>query len=80
LKPKLEPEKSLWPSCFLFEEINALKMQLKPENTENSKKRKAESILSTEINESIEPLVVMKIQVRCTYLLLLNPLSLAKLS
>jgi hypothetical protein len=37
---------------FLFEEINALKRQLelKPEKTANSKKRKAESILSTEIN------------------------------
>jgi hypothetical protein len=36
--------------AFLFEEINALKRQLKHEKTENSKKRKAESILSTEIN------------------------------
>jgi hypothetical protein len=36
---------------FLFEEINALKRQLKPEKTASSKKRKAESILSTEINE-----------------------------
>jgi hypothetical protein len=36
----------------LFEEINALKRQLKPEKTASSKKRtrKAESILSTEIN------------------------------
>jgi hypothetical protein len=49
LKPKLEPErkKSL---AFIFEEINALKRQLKPEKTANSKKRQAESILSTEIN------------------------------
>jgi hypothetical protein len=39
--------------AFLFEEINALKRQLKPEKTESSKKRKAESLLSTEINESI---------------------------
>jgi hypothetical protein len=31
--------------AFLFEEINALKRQLKPQKTENSKKRKAESIL-----------------------------------
>jgi hypothetical protein len=30
---------------FLFEEINALKRQLKPENTASSKKRKAESLL-----------------------------------
>jgi hypothetical protein len=45
---KSEPgKKSL---AFLFEEINALKRQLKPEKTANSKKRKAESILSTEIN------------------------------
>jgi hypothetical protein len=36
--------------AFLFEEINALKRQLKPEKTESSKKGKAESILSTEIN------------------------------
>jgi hypothetical protein len=37
--------------CFIFEEINALKRQLKPEKTASSKKRtrKAESILSTEI-------------------------------
>jgi hypothetical protein len=36
----------------LFEEINALKRQLKPEKIASSKKRtrKAESILSTEIN------------------------------
>jgi hypothetical protein len=52
LKPKLDPERSLWPSCFLFKEINALKRQLKSEKTASSKKRtrKAESILSTEIN------------------------------
>jgi hypothetical protein len=49
LKQKLDPERSLWPSCFLFEEINALKRQLKPEKTASSKKKKAESILSTEI-------------------------------
>jgi hypothetical protein len=36
--------------AFLFEEINALKRQLNPEKTANSKKRKAKSILSTEIN------------------------------
>jgi hypothetical protein len=41
--------------AFLFKEINALKrqLQLKPEKTTSSKKRKAESILSTEIDESI---------------------------
>jgi hypothetical protein len=36
--------------AFLFEEINALKRQLKPEKAASSKKRKAESILSTDIN------------------------------
>jgi hypothetical protein len=36
--------------AFLFEEINALKRQMNPEKTASSKKRKAESILSTEIN------------------------------
>jgi hypothetical protein len=36
--------------AFFFEEINALKRQLKPEKTASSKKRKDESILSTEIN------------------------------
>jgi hypothetical protein len=38
--------------AFLFEEINALKRQLKPEKTATRKKRKerAESILYTEIN------------------------------
>jgi hypothetical protein len=42
---KAEPgKKSL---AFLFEEINALKRQLKPEKTASSKKRKVESILST---------------------------------
>jgi hypothetical protein len=43
---KAEPEKNF--CAFLFEEINALKTQLKPEKTARSKKRqrKAESILS----------------------------------
>jgi fatty acid-binding protein DegV len=36
--------------AFLFEEINALKRQLKPEKTASSKNRKVESILSTEFN------------------------------
>jgi hypothetical protein len=47
---KAEPgKKSL---AFLFEEINALKRQLRlnPEKTTSTKNRKAESILSTEIN------------------------------
>jgi hypothetical protein len=44
LKPKLDPERSLWPSFLLFEEINALKrhLQLKLEKTASSKKRKEE--------------------------------------
>jgi hypothetical protein len=36
--------------AFLCKEINALKRKLKPEKTASSRKRKAESILSTEIN------------------------------
>jgi hypothetical protein len=39
--------------AFFFEENNVLKRQLKPEKTASSKKWKTESILSTEINESI---------------------------
>jgi hypothetical protein len=50
LEPNLDPERSLCSSLFLFEEINALKRQLNPEKTASSKKRKAESILSTEID------------------------------
>jgi hypothetical protein len=44
LKPKLDLERSLWPSLFFFEEINALKrkLQLKPEKTASSKKRTKE--------------------------------------
>jgi hypothetical protein len=38
LKPKLDPERNLWPSSALFEESNALKRQLKPEKTASSKK------------------------------------------
>jgi hypothetical protein len=38
LKPKLDPERILWPFYFLFEEINTLKRQLKPEKTASSKK------------------------------------------
>jgi hypothetical protein len=47
--------KKYFPCRVLFEEINALKRQLKPEKTASSKKRKAESILILfiEINESI---------------------------
>jgi hypothetical protein len=36
--------------AFRFEEVNAPKGRLKPEKTASSKKRKAESILSTEFN------------------------------
>jgi hypothetical protein len=41
--------------CFLFEEFNAIKiqLQLKPEKTASSKKRKVESLLCTGIKESI---------------------------
>jgi hypothetical protein len=40
--------------AFFFKEINALKrkLQLKSEKTASSKKRKSESINSTEINEA----------------------------
>jgi hypothetical protein len=74
--------KSLFISFLFEEEINALKKELKPEKTAISKigKSKSESILSNIVNETIQPLVVMKINVRSTCLLLLNPLSLAKLS
>jgi hypothetical protein len=47
---KAGPGKKSLAFLFLFEEINALKRQLKPEKTASSKKKKAESILSTEIN------------------------------
>jgi hypothetical protein len=43
---KAGPEKKSLAFFVLFEEINALKRQLKPEKTKISKKRKAESILS----------------------------------
>jgi hypothetical protein len=47
---KAGPGKSLWPS--FSKKLNALRrqLQLKPETTASSKKRKAEFILSTEIN------------------------------
>jgi hypothetical protein len=47
---KAGPERKSLAFSFVFEEINALKRQLKPEKTASSKKRKAESILSAEIN------------------------------
>jgi hypothetical protein len=52
LKAKLDPERSLWPSLLLLEDFDACKMQLKPEKTASSKKRKAECLLffSTEVN------------------------------
>jgi hypothetical protein len=46
---RAEPGKKSLAFLFLFEEINALKRQLKSENTASNKKRKTESILSTEI-------------------------------
>jgi hypothetical protein len=36
--------------AFLFEEINSLKWQFKPEKTASSKMRKSESLISIEIN------------------------------
>jgi hypothetical protein len=42
LKPKLDLERSLWPSCFLFKEIDALRRHFKPEKTASSKKRNKE--------------------------------------
>jgi hypothetical protein len=54
LEAKAGPGKKSLAFLVLFEEINALKRQLKPEKTTSSKKRKAESILFsiifTEIN------------------------------
>jgi hypothetical protein len=52
---KAGPGKKSLAFHSLLEEINALTRQLKPEKTASSKKRtrKTESILSTEINESI---------------------------
>jgi hypothetical protein len=47
---KAGPGKKSLVFLIVFEEINALKRQLKPENTASSKKRKAESILCIEIN------------------------------
>jgi hypothetical protein len=43
---KAEPGNKSLSFLFLFEEINELKRQLKPEKTVSSKKRKAESLLS----------------------------------
>jgi hypothetical protein len=71
--------KKFFRFMFLFEEINALKRQLrlKPEKTAISKKRKAESILSTEINLTTSS---DEGENRSTCLILLNSLVLAKLS
>jgi hypothetical protein len=46
------PEKKSFALCFLFGEIDGLKrqLQLKPEKTTSSKKRKAESHLSTKFS------------------------------
>jgi hypothetical protein len=51
-KFKPGPGKKSLALLFLFEEINTLKrqLQLNPEKTASSKKRKAESVLSTEIS------------------------------
>jgi hypothetical protein len=50
---KVGPGKNFLAFLFEFEEINALKRQLKPEMTASSKKKKTESILSSEIDVSI---------------------------
>jgi hypothetical protein len=50
LEAKDGPGKNSLAFIFLFEEVNALKRQLKPRTSANSKKRKAESILFPEIN------------------------------
>jgi hypothetical protein len=73
---KAGPGKKALAFLFLFEEINAIKRQLKPEKTVSSNYKKAESILSNDINQSNKSLEVMK--VRSTCLLLLNPLALEK--
>jgi hypothetical protein len=67
------PGKKSLALLFLFEEINELKRQLKPEKTASSKKSKAASILFTGLN----------LNTSCDkgeeYLLtFLNPLALAK--
>jgi hypothetical protein len=82
LKPKLDPERSLWPSLFFFEEINALKRQLMPEKIASSKKSTREGGIPplSPLLKLTLPLVVMKVRSRSTCLLLLNPLVLAKLS
>jgi maltodextrin utilization protein YvdJ len=60
--------------------MNTLKIQSKPEKTAISKKmkEKAEFLISTDINESNQPLVVMRVISKITLSLLLNPLVLAK--
>jgi hypothetical protein len=68
-----EPEKK--SLAILFEEINALKKQLKPEKTTISKKRNAKSLLSTEINLTTSSDEGEDLSF---FLLLLNPLLLAK--
>jgi hypothetical protein len=72
------PRKKSLAFLCLFKEINAIKrqLQLKPEKIATSKKRKAESMLSAEIHQSIQPLVVLKVKRIC--LLYLITLALAK--
>jgi hypothetical protein len=62
-------------SAFLFEEITTLKRQLTHEKTagSNNKKRKAEPLLFTKINESIQTQVLMKVSSMVTFLPFLNP-------
>jgi hypothetical protein len=65
---------------FVFEEINALTRQLNPEKTSSSKKKKTESLLPSEIDVAIQPIVVMKVRTRFTFVISLSHLVLAKLS
>jgi hypothetical protein len=69
----MNPERSLWPS-FLKKLIYSRHLQLKPETTVRSKKRKAESLFSIETDDSNKPRVVMKVKSMSTSLLLLNHL------
>jgi hypothetical protein len=78
---KAGPRKKYLVFLVLFEEIDTLKRQLKPEETASSKKQEEHKgrLDSSSLLKLIQPLVVMKTQVRSTCLLLLNPLDLAKL-
>jgi hypothetical protein len=63
LKPNMDTERSLWPSFFLFEEINALKKQFKPEKTAG--RLNLSSLLKPK--KLTYPLVVMKARIPSTF-------------